>query len=499
VRKGWRAGWMILAAALFLHMVPAVKAEEARPAPKSVYTGEIRIDPLQHQINGNVEIRFWPIREDRVYLHVYPAAFASSQEGGLWRELLGDNAENGSYRINSLLVSGKAAEFTQTETLVEVSLANAAKGQAVCLELEFSLTLPRNEGRLSYDEHALWLGNWLPILAVHDEEGWHLDPYVPIGDPFYSETSDYSLDVTIPEGYQLASTAADHEARADRSVHGSVTYHLKAENVRDFALVVMDKTYRKLETRTGDTLVRTWWRAGDDAEQARLQHEAAWKSLAYFGGQFGSYPYAEYDVVRTGGSINGMEYPALIFIDGRNFQPVGTSTPFTVVHETAHQWFYGIVGNNQWEEAWLDEGLAEYASYAFLRGYDPELAFQLGLYRLVHGTLEHEYAERQLAVWQDLDAFPDNQSYSALVYSRSFVMLSLLKDAWGEERLHAVLRRHIQENWLDVARGEKFVELLSEEAGEDAAPYIAYWLYLDMEKQAEAEAWLDRQRKAAAE
>lgn len=491
-----RKGLLILiATALAAGVAPFVQAEENSVAPNSVYTAEVRVDPLTKQVAGSVEILFSPKQAGQAYLHLYPSAFASIPPGEAWLQLLGADAAAGAYAITSLAVQGKAVPIKQTGTLLEVPLAAAEKAGAVSVELAFELTMPRNEGRMSYDDHALWLGNWLPVLAVYDSEGWHLDPYVPIGDPFYSETSDYHLSVTIPDTYQLASTATDGEAFVDRAVQGESTYHLQARNVRDFALVIMDDSYRKWETQVGTTLVRTWWREGDDEEQAKLQHEAAWQSLAYFGEQFGTYPYAEYDVVRTGGSINGMEYPALVFVDERHFGPVGVSTLSTVVHETAHQWFYGIVGNNQWQEAWLDEGLAEYASVAFLYEKDRWFAANQAANRLIRGTAVSPYAQRELSVWQRLDAYPDNQSYGDLVYSRAFSMLWLLRGAWGEERLHAVLRKYAEENWFGVGNGEDFVTLLSDEAGEDASSFIAYWLYLDMEKRAEAEAWLKRQHQ----
>jgi aminopeptidase N len=166
------------------------------------------------------------------------------------------------------------------------------------------------------------------------------------------------------------------------------------------------------------------------------------------------------------------------------------------VHETAHQWFYGIVGNNQWEDAWLDEGLAEYATVAFLYQKDRKFAAFLARNRLVRGISATAYADKQLSVWQRLDAFPDNQSYGDLVYSRSFSMLWLLRGAWGEERLHSFIREYAADHWHGIASGADFVEKLSEEAGEDASAFIHYWLYLDTSKRAEAEAWLERQRKS---
>jgi hypothetical protein len=497
---------------------------------KTRYLADVRVEPQQKRVTGSVQVQFWPRDGKKAYLHVYPFAFAERHDGPLWQEFLGKDAVPGTYHITRLSVQGRPVPVQRAGTVVEVPLEGGAvssgvkgapadgKGGAdgvsrvpsasngvppaagaaepVTLELAFTMTLPLNQGRMSLDEHAIWLGNWLPVLAVCDRNGWHLDPYEPIGDPFYSETSDYSVNATVPEGYQLASTADDRQEAGFTSAPGLKTYRLRAENVRDFALVIMDRTYQRTETTVGGTTVRSWWRTTDDPGQARLVHDAAVKSFAYFQHQFGPYPYREYDVVRTGGGINGMEYPGLVFLDGRHYEQVFAQSIAAVAHETAHQWFYGIVGNDQVNEAWLDEGLTEYASLSFLERWYPPLGDALVVQRLVRGTAADAYAEKNVRPWQPLRLFPDNDSYSDLVYSRTASMLWLLREAWGEERLNRMLRQFVTSHRFGVATGADWKAALSREAGEDAEPFVAYWLQLDQSREAAAEAWLDRQRGA---
>lgn len=487
------------------------------------YAADVKIDPASKTATGSVHIRFAPRDPDYVYLHLYPLAFTEKKSGGLWLEILGKNAVPGTYHITKLVVQGKPASYQIDGTVVKVGLGKAvsakegelqyaqastqaglqataqataqATTQPIDLELDFEMTLPLNMGRMSYDEHAIWLGNWLPVLAVYDASGWHLDPYGPVGDPFYTETANYQVQLTIPAGYQFVSTATDRNIAGKELQTGEITYSLQAKRVRDFSLVIMDNTYQHAETPVGNTWVRSWWRQGDSAGQVKRNHEAAVKALAYFQAQFGAYPYPEYDTVRIGGNINGMEYPGIVFLDGSHYQGDHLSSIPTVVHETAHQWFYGLVGNNQVEEAWLDEGLAEYASLAFMVNAYPELAGEQVVGRMVRGTTGF-YDKKGQKPWMALSRFPDNESYSNLVYSRTTTMLWLLREAWGEQRLHAMLRRFVAAHQHGIATGKGWVEALTAEAGEDASPFIKYWLLLDRSQEQAAEAWLDRQRAA---
>lgn len=487
--------------AVFWGLVVPAQAEEHVGSDKAIYQAKVNIDPQRKHITGSVDITFWPKDTKHAYLHLYPYAFASEHSGAQWDQLLGNDPTLATYASTKLSVDGKLVDGKRSGTILEVPLAEAddkkARSTPTKISLDFDLTLPLNDGRMSYDDHSIWLGNWLPILAVEDQHGWHLDPYEPTGDPFYSKNADYEVDVTLPEGYQLASSATDSTAEVNTSPSGNRTYLLRADDVRDFALVIMDGTYKRLEGKVGDTVIRTWWRNTDDADGAKHVHDAAAASLEYFNNEFGTYPYKEYDVVRVGGEINGMEYPALVFLDGSHFTFGGTNATATVVHETAHQWFYGLIGNDQIHEAWLDEGFTEYASLAFLSNKYPEVGFERVRKRLLYGTIVPFYVQEELRPWQELAAFPDNQSYSDLVYSRTSSMLWMLRGAWGEKRLHEVLHQYARKYRLGVADGEAWKTVLSEAAGEDASSFLDYWLKLDMSQQEAAAAWLERQRKAS--
>lgn len=490
-RKQWLAALSLLLVLMpFSHQTVSAAPEER------TYTAEIHIEPNEHRVTGSIDVTFIPEDRNRAYFHLYPNAFrkGANVNDPNWNEFLGKSASPGEYSIKEVHVQGKRVQATVDDTVLNVPLGQATGNGSVRVRIIFELTLPHNNGRMSYDEHAMWLGNWLPILAVREQMGWRLDPYYPMGDPFYSESAGYSVKVTVPEAYQLATTGTESEAKVTSlAATKQKQYVITADNVRDFAIVIMDETYRVTQSKIGITTVKTWWQADDNPNQTKQLHEAAVESLAYFNKSFGTYPYAEYDVVRTGGFFGGMEYPCLVFIEASHFNVANESTIPTVVHETAHQWFYGLVGSDEVREAWLDESVTEYAALAFLQQYLPKVAEERVKRRYLRGTIATIYYRTEgILPWQAVDSFPNWQSYSDLVYSRGSIMFWELRSAWGEERLHAVLRQYVNKNLYGVTTGKELVAIFSQAAGADASPFYDYWMRLELDKEELARKWVHK-------
>ncbi|KKX56045.1 M1 family metallopeptidase [Brevibacillus borstelensis] len=525
----------------------------------TTYTGDVRIDPKNHTVSGKLSVRFFST-DSQAMFHLYPNAFHPQADlsDPNWQQILGKQTEPGRMRIMDVRADGKTAAFRTagpTENILQVALpetlqtnggqtnekrltneeqqsneeqTNARQtsdkqitqeqvnpnqsdvrsagtvqsGKQTSrlreVEIEFQLKLPRNNGRLSYNGHAMWLGNWLPMLAVREKGEWRLDPYYPMGDPFYSEMAHYHLKVHLPEGYLLATSGTESQAVVTRKrPQKEAAYEIDAWNIRDFALVVMDDSYRQTTSQVNGTTIRTWWQEGDDPETVARLHETAAESIRYFGQQFGRYPYSEYDVVKTGGFFGGMEYPGISFIQGdffvSQYGPNGMGTA-VVAHETAHQWFYGLVGSDEIREAWVDESLADYATMAFLEDGPVSGGGSYLAYRRERARQSDAYAKQGLDVWLPLDRFPDWKSYSDLVYARGGMMWWTLRSEWGKDRLHQMLREYVQNHQYSQATGGELVKMLSEAAGENAAPFVDYWLRLDLEKKSEADAWMKRGR-----
>ncbi|MBO8164718.1 MAG: M1 family metallopeptidase [Brevibacillus sp.] len=509
------AGLVIAAGLVVMLLAAGVGNQEAQPeesasAPVNpqgkpggltipVYTADVQVDPEARRVHGSLTVRFRPADPRHVYFHLYPNAFRddAALDSPNWEYVLGKEREAGEIAIGQVEANGQPVPAEVKGTILKVSFPTALpNGQEAAVTIPFELRLPRNNGRMSYNDHALWLGNWLPILAVKDEAGWRLDPYLPMGDPFYSEAADYHLRIAIPAGYQLASTGVESRAViTETRPSRQKWYEVDGRRVRDFALVVMDETYHALTEKVGGTVLNTWWQEGDDPQTVKQLHDLAARSFAYYSEMFGNYPYPEYDVVKTGGFFGGMEYPGIVFIQDGYFDQMSTYGAAVVAHETAHQWFYGLVGSDEIREAWVDESLTDYATMAFLEQYDTRMARSYISQRLSRGR-QADALYPELTVWQPLEAFPDWKSYSDLVYARGATMLWELGRKWGTDRVNAVLRRYVEAHRFGLGTGRDVVQAFTEAVGTDATPYFEYWLGFRKDKRSEAEVWAEAGARA---
>ncbi|MEU4196073.1 M1 family metallopeptidase [Kribbella sp. NPDC026611] len=234
----------------------------------------------------------------------------------------------------------KVPGTTSDCTVAKVALPEPlTPGKRTSISFDVTLTAPYREDRFGRSGAFSFFGNALPVLAVHDGAGWHLDPDVGIGESFYTVAANFAVRLKHPAGLAVPST-------------GITTDGLTiAKQVRDFAWAA--GPFRSTEsTSPHGVKIRTW--ATPTVNVAGIAQEAA-AAVDDFSRRFGAYPYGELDLVVNDRwtSFSGMEYPGFVLL-------IAPESP--VVHEVAHQWWYGIVGNNEYADPWLDEAFATYAS-----------------------------------------------------------------------------------------------------------------------------------------
>ena len=265
-----------------------------------------------------------------------------------------------------------AVECTALEVTLDTPIAPGSTGDVT---MELTVRLPARDDRTGWHQGVARLGNVLPVLDVFDDEGWHLEPYYDGGESFYSLVSDWTVTLTVPAGLETPATGTVTDITADGSREMRT---IAATDVRDFAWEAGD--FERVRARAAAGVrVNLWYPIlrpgfGDrDAlsflkkGKARRVVDQAARDVEVFSDAFGAYPYEELDVViTTFDNFGGMEYPQLIMT---------ISTPLVVAHEIAHQWWYGIVGNDEFEDPWIDEGFAQWSMFLpfdrLRRGWPP--------------------------------------------------------------------------------------------------------------------------------
>lgn len=326
--------------------------------------------------------------------------------------------------------------------------------EKVVLDIGFTTKLAQVNHRLGITKKVVNLGNFFPILCGIKHDGFWETVYYPDGDPFYSDCADYKMTLTLPKDYTVVSTG---KILTQQTLERKKVYTMYATNVRDFALA-LSKHYRVTTTKSGDTTISYYYYA--DGEP--LTTLAAIKeSFAYYEKAFGEYPHETYAVAQTGFCVAGMEYPCLSLISDN----LTKEERFRVIaHETAHQWWYSTVGSNQIENAWLDEGLAEYSTILFFENYEKYgylreemVRDALKEYRSYYDVYGSVLGRTDTAMNRHLKDFINAYEYKCLTYNKATVMFDALRKSVGDKKFMSALRRYYADNRFSMATPDALI------------------------------------------
>ena len=344
----------------------------------------------------------------------------------------------GAFDLVTASVQGQSVVPTVDGSLLELALPSSlAPGAELDLELSYRLRVPRGPGRISAGGHALALGNWFPTLAPHRGE-WERHQYTEIGDAFVTEVADFDLRLTTSVPLVLAAGGEVVEADGTR-------FHVQAAGIRDLALS-LSPDYAVAERAAGTTLVRGY---AVDSSRAQLFADTAARFLLWYGARFGTYPYATLSLAEAElpPVWTGMEYPTIILLSTKLDLPVsieGSELEELIAHETAHQWFYGLVGNDQVRAPWLDESFAEYLPFYYYRQAMPDRAETLFRERILAGLDERVRRAGNLPLDSTVYDFPTDEPYFATIYNRGAGFLDELRGTIGDAAFEAALAEEVR-------------------------------------------------------
>jgi hypothetical protein len=388
-------------------------------------------------------------------------------------------AEPGTFEIARVLVGGADARRRQNETSMIVRLPHRVEdGSTVEVSIFLSADLPVFPERFGSWRGTTLLGNWVPTLAVRNGEGWRVDPYGPIGDPFFSDVADYHVAIEADDSQRI--TGSGSLTKIEQTSDQTRIWTFEGKRLRDVAYVASN-SLRALEQSASGIVVRSWYPAGATAEgSANLTWAVS--AVTDYTGRFGPLPFDEVDVVLTPGLFGGMEYPGVVFLDrsGSSLQGVpvlpellqfagfdNAQTRYVIGHEVAHQWWYASVGSDQIREPWLDEALAEVSVITWLRRVEGDDHTWRMTNLLSDTAADHDN------MFAAVNAFHSVQDYTASIYRGGASALLELRERVGSEQFDQILRTYHEHNRLQLATANDFIEAIREVAGDAAAQSFA--------------------------
>lgn len=323
-----------------------------------------------------------------------------------------------------------------------------ARGERTAIAFDVSITVPHRNSRFGREGAFRFLGNALPVLAVHDAKNWHLDPYVSTGESFYALASDFRVRLDHPAALKVPATGRTWTRHGKP---GRTVTHSVAQRVRDFAWAA--GPFRTAsETSPGGVRVKSYWSPDTPAAGVRLNRKDGVAAVDRFGREFGRYPYGELDLVMTSGFGGGMEYPGLVVLGT-------TEEGGAVVHEVAHQWWYGIVGNDQYNSPWLDESFAQYANARFY-GWDTRDCWS-----------EDNWPSDRTALTNSMAYWSTHRGEYHVVYTAGSCALADLERVLGAGTMARLLKRYAHDHWYGVSTTADFKKAAQSVTARDLGPF----------------------------
>jgi aminopeptidase N len=293
------------------------------------------------------------------------------------------------------------------------------------------------------------------------------------GDAIVSRVAGYRVTIQAPLGWRVAATGSQVSAS---SRPDGQTLVFAASPVREFTLVA-SPNFSVEKTRLGEvTLVD--WSLPDTTAEGRHKLNIAVDAMQVYNRVFGQYPYRELDIVSVPLQYaSGVEFPGLVLIQNR-LAPSGEEYTFlnnVIAHEVAHQWWYGVVGNDNLDSPWMDEGLATFSELLYTQAEFPEV-FQQNLAIDVSAVSGFEASRGEAAIGQPLENFQgQSDAYAIIVYLKGALFFQELRDRLGEDTFQKSLKLYYRQNRFDQAEPEELLAAFEEACACDLSDLFLEW------------------------
>jgi aminopeptidase N len=244
--------------------------------------------------------------------------------------------------------------------------------------------------------------------------------------------------------------------------------------MRDF-YVVMRRDYQVASKIIDGVVINSYYPPGLE-QGGQLALGYAGDALRIFNRWFGRYPYAEFDIVATPTTAGGVEYPGIVVVTERMYGLGGGFFEHAAVHEVAHQWWYGLVGNDQVEEPWLDESLTNYSAILYweeIRGLEAASDVMANLF---FGPYEQAKEQgRDRAVIGPVSAFSAGE-YATFVYGKGPLFFHALRQEVGDETYFRIMQTYYTDHKYKIASAKELFNTIEQVSGRSVEPLIEMWL-----------------------
>jgi hypothetical protein len=477
------------------------------------YTITARLDPASRTITGSERIEWRNITSKPaadLQFHLYWNAWQNTRSTFMReRALSGAGGDAGRpaddwahLDVTAITIAGRdraaAKRFIapddgnpDDETVLSVPLAQPVEpGGSATIEIAWTAHVPRTFARTGAIGNFFFIAQWFPKLGVLQEEGWNCHQF-HAGTEFFSDYGVYDVSLTVPAGWPLGATGVLRESH-DNADH-TTTHRYHQDDVHDFAWTTSPdyivRTARFEHPRLPAVEMRLLLQP-EHAGQAERHFEATRTTLKYYGEWFGPYPYGHITIVDPAYQSNagGMEYPTLFTAGTRWLAPAGVTTPEGVtVHEAGHQFWYGIVGNNEFEDAWMDEGFntfstaraiaqvddPNYLALRYFGGFVPWVFRDVAIVRETDGNRLAGYRRDARSDKQSTPSFRYHPATGgSITYNKTALWLNTMERWLGWPMLQRIMATHFERWKFQHPKPNDFFAVVNDVSRQDLGWYF---------------------------
>jgi hypothetical protein len=473
------------------------------------YEIDARYDAAKHTIDANEILTYHNLTGqalDHFPFHLYQNAFQPNATFVREAKLHGSRDSQyekwedkfyGSEEIKSIEVVGQG-DVTNTlqymasddgnkddKTVADIRVLKPIPPNAyVQFKIAFHDQMPETQARSGWKRDFLLGGQWFPKVGVFWHGAWNCHQY-HANSEFFADFGVFDVKLTVPQYEVIGASGVEAGNVNNPDSTKTVTYH--GDDIHDFAWTVSPRYMVResvYQSQMGPIKLRFLMQPAH-WNQAERHEKITRESLDHFEKWYGPYPYKTLTVVdpEPDSAAGGMEYPTFITGDTNWFMPEGLYLPEIVVeHEFGHQYWYGMVATNEFEDAWMDEGINSYTEVKVL---DSILGKNTSILSLAGATMgERELQRLGYASTADLDAmaekaydFYDNSSYGGITYGKTASVLLTLEGIIGEDTMDKAMRTYFMKYRFTHPTKEDFLKTIEEVSGKDLRWYFNQAVY----------------------
>ncbi|MEN8153541.1 MAG: M1 family metallopeptidase [Acidobacteriota bacterium] len=438
--------------------------------------------------------------------HLYLNAFKNNRstfmkEGkGIQRGIKIDKEDWGYIKIKKIQIVGgpdltSKIEYIQPDdgnkddqTVLKVSLPESVPPQGkITLNIEFYSKLPKVLARTGFYKNFYMAAQWFPKIGVFWNGKWNCHQYHRNSE-FFADYGVYEVKITVPEEYVVGATGK--RTGEIKNVDGTITYTHYQEDIHDFAwaacpdFVEFKEKYSLEDPEVNTEIILLIHRSHLNHKE---RHMSALKNgIEFYSQSYGAYPYPTITLVdpAPGASgAGGMEYPTLFTSMSVPWLPKGFYLPELItIHEFGHNYWYGMVGSNEFEEPWLDEGFNTYSEIKAMARYygeDRSMINWCGLKIsdfVLHRSRLIAFGKMDPVVKSSWE-FYSGVSYGTNTYSKAGLVLLTLEKFLGEDVMSKVMRTYFEKWKFKHPAANDFIVVAEEVSGQDLSWFFDHFLY----------------------